>query len=217
MGRFFSSSIYDISHWAQGQKLLDYHLEQSKTRPSLIIDAGANIGASAVFFSQIYPNAFIFTIEPDVMNWHLLEMNTAGLNVFNFHGAIADVDGELVFQDPGRSDWGFMTKPLTNADQDSCARRVKSICPASILKHASTQNTNPLILKIDIEGGEGALFQGDTSWLQQFPLVIIELHDWMLPFAGSSRNFLKAIAQYDFDFVHKGENIFLFNRNILNS
>jgi hypothetical protein len=68
-----------------------------------------------------------------------------------------------------------------------------------------------------IEGGEDALFNGDTSWLGQFPLVIIELHDWMLPFSGSSRNFIKSIAQYDFDFVHKGENIFLFNRQLLNT
>lgn len=150
------------------------------------------------------------------MNQRLLEMNTRELNVFNFHGAIADVDGELIFQDPGRSDWGFMTKALTEADQGLDLKRVKSISPASILAHPSTQNTNPLILKIDIEGGEDALFQGDTGWLNQFPLVIIELHDWMLPFSGSSTNFIKAIAQYDFDFVQKGENIFLFNRRILN-
>jgi hypothetical protein len=37
----------------------------------------------------------------------------------------------------------------------------------------------------------------------------------MLPFAGSSRNFIKAVAKYEFDFIHKGENIFLFNRGIL--
>lgn len=39
----------------------------------------------------------------------------------------------------------------------------------------------------------------------------------MLPFSGSSQNFLKAIAQYDFDLVHRGENIFLFNRALLKS
>ena len=92
---------------------------------------------------------------------------------------------------------------------------MKSICPLSILAHTVNINTNPLILKIDIEGGEDVLFNGDTSWLSRFPLVIIELHDWMLPFAGSSKNFIKAIALLDFDFLYRGENIFLFNRNLL--
>ncbi|MBT8557471.1 FkbM family methyltransferase [Polynucleobacter paneuropaeus] len=215
--QIFQNQDYNIASWEQGKKLLQYHCEQSKIRPSLIIDAGANIGASTVYFSIIFPNSFIFSIEPDTENWQLLEMNTAGLDRFNFNGAIADIDGELIFEDPGRSDWGFMTKPVSASDTAKNIKKVKSISPASILAHSASQNTNPLIIKIDIEGGEEALFNGDTSWLSKFPLVIIELHDWMLPFSGSSRNFIKAIAQYDFDFMYRGENIFLFNRQILNA
>jgi FkbM family methyltransferase len=215
--QIFQNQDYSILHWQQGKKLLDYHNEQSKMRRSLIIDAGANIGASAVYFSNVYSNAVIFTIEPDVDNFHLLEVNTNGLNIFNFNGAIADIDGELLLEDPGRSDWGFMTKHLNESDKTSNFKKIKSISPASILSHSATLNTNPLILKIDIEGGEDALFKGDTDCLSKFPLIIIELHDWILPFSGSSRNFIKFIAQHDFDLVHRGENIFCFNRQILNS
>jgi FkbM family methyltransferase len=143
-------------------------------------------------------------------------MNTADLNGFNFNGAIADIDGELFFEDPGRSDWGFMTKRVGDSDNTKNIKKVKSISPLSILSHSVSQNKNPLLLKIDIECGEDALFNGDTSWLSKFPLVIIELHDWMLPFSGSSRNFIKSLAHHDFDFMHRGENIFLFNRKILN-
>ena len=214
--QIFQNQDYKISHWQQGKKLLEYHNEQSKILPSLIIDAGANIGASAVYFSKIYPNAIIFTIEPDISNWHLLEKNTNGLHVFNFNGAIADVDGELILEDPGRNGWGFMTKRISESDKTPSERKVKSISLLSILAHKACQNTNPLILKIDIEGGEDALFNEDTTWLSKFPLVIIELHDWMLPFSGSSRNFIKSLAQHDFDFLYRGENIFLFNRKILN-
>jgi FkbM family methyltransferase len=215
--QIFEKQDYNILHWQQGKKLIEYHVEQSKIRPSLIIDAGANIGASAVYFTNIFSNTVIFTVEPDIANWHLLEMNTKGLNVFNFNGAIADVDGELVLEDPGRSDWGFMTKTISESDKTLNIKKVKSISPSSILSHEASKNTNPLILKIDIEGGEEALFNGDTNWLRQFPLVIIELHDWMLPFSGSSRNFIRSLAQHDFDFVYRGENIFLFNRKILNA
>jgi hypothetical protein len=38
----------------------------------------------------------------------------------------------------------------------------------------------------------------------------------MLPFKGSSKNFLTAVARSDFDVIYHGENIFLFNANILN-
>ena len=214
--QIFQHQDYNILEWVQGRKLLDYHQQQSLKCPSLIVDAGANIGASAVYFSKMYANTMIFAIEPDLNNWTLLKMNTAGLNCFNFLGAIADEDGELALVDPGRSDWGFMTTSVGGSNNESHLKKVKSISPLSILAHDATQNTTPLILKIDIEGGEDALFQNNTDWLAKFPLVIIELHDWMLPFSGSSRNFIKAIAQHDFDFIHRGENIFLFNRNILN-
>jgi FkbM family methyltransferase len=216
IGQIFHNHDYNISGYQQGNRLIEYHNEQSKIRPSLIIDAGANIGASAVYFSINYPNSVVFSVEPDVTNCHLLEINTRGFNVFNFNGAIADVDGELVFEDPGRGDWGFMTKRISESNPTSNIKIVKSISPSSILAHSATQNTTPLILKIDIEGGEDNLFNGDTSWLSKFPLVIIELHDLMLPFSGSSRNFIKAVAQHDFDFLYRGENIFLYNREILN-
>lgn len=212
--QIFTNNDYSISHWEQGRKLIEYHNEQSKIQPSLIVDAGANIGASVVYFAKNYPNSMIFSVEPDKTNWHLLSINSSEFNCFNFNGAISDKDGELAFVDPGRSDWGFMTASLESEGIENITK-VKSICPESILNHSSTANTTPLIFKIDIEGGEDVLFRGDVSWLDKFPLVIIELHDWMLPFSGSAKNFIKAVAQYDFDIVYRDENMFLFNRNIL--
>lgn len=210
--QIFKNKDYDISQWVQGRKLIEYHRLNSNKGPSLIIDAGANIGASALYFSKQYINSHVFAIEPEKNNYQLLKKNTKGLKVFNFNGAIANRDGTLSLQNPGRSDWGFMTseKVLRNSI------RVKSISPSSILSHPFTQDTNPLIFKIDIEGGELSLFKNNLNWIDKFPLIIIELHDWMLPFAGTSKNFIKAIAKYDFDLIYSGENIFLFNRKILN-
>lgn len=213
--QIFVNQDYDITPWAQGKKLIEYHNEQSQLRPSLIVDAGANIGASVLYFLNSFQSSFVFSIEPEPMNWQLLEINTAGYpNNFNFHGAISNIDGEVFLQDPGLSDWGFRTSSTGDKD-DSNARIVKSISPVSILSSPLVSGMTPLILKVDIEGGESKLFEGDTSWLEKFPLVIIELHDWLLPFSGSSKNFLKAVSQHEFDFVYRGENVFLFNRNIL--
>lgn len=213
--QIFLNQDYDITPWAQGRRLIEYHNEQSRLRPSLIVDAGANIGASVLYFLNIFQNSFVFSIEPDPMNWKLLEINTAGYpNKFNFHGAISNIDGEVVLEDPGLSDWGFRVRAKKVNDVGS-EGIVKSISPDSILSNPMTAGTTPLIFKIDIEGGESSLFEGGAAWLEKFPLVIIELHDWMLPFSGSSKNFLKAVSQHEFDFLYSGENIFLFNRNIL--
>lgn len=215
--QIFTNSDYKLDHWHQGRALFNYYNQQSESHPCLIVDAGANIGASALYFLNTFKKSFLFTIEPEINNWHILEINTVDFdNKFNMHGAIAEQDGELTLVDPGLSDWGFR---VTNLNSKTVGARktktVKSISPVSVLNHPECQGTVPLLFKVDIEGAEELLFRGDTSWMNQFPCLIIELHDWMLPFSGSSRNFLSAVAKYDFDFIHRGENIFLFNRAIL--
>ena len=76
----------------------------------------------------------------------------------------------------------------------------------SILK--KYQQFVPFIIKIDIEGFESELFSKNTEWIDMFPLVIIELHDWMLPKTANSNNFLKEISKLDRDFLYFNENIF---------
>jgi len=66
----------------------------------------------------------------------------------------------------------------------------------------------PFIAKIDIEGAEEELFSADTGWVDEFPLLIIELHDGLIPTSASSRNFLRCMAERDRDFVYWGENVF---------
>jgi FkbM family methyltransferase len=214
VNQIFRHNDYNIGDWVQGRKLTEYYHEKSKAGPMLIIDAGANIGASTIYFLEMYKNSFVYAIEPAIKNWEILELNTANYpNKINFHGAIAETDGDLFLEDPGYSDWGFRTTAVVHEGYG--AVKIKSICPDTILASPSVRDLAPLILKIDIEGGEASLFSGDTSWMKRFPLIIIELHDWILPFSGSSRNFIKAVGAYDFDFVYRSENIFLFNREIL--
>ena len=77
-----------------------------------------------------------------------------------------------------------------------------------------SQDCSPFIVKIDIEGGESALFSTNTEWVATTPLIIIELHDWLLPGKAASRSFLQCIAGQDRDFVYIGENIFSIDNNL---
>ena len=211
--QIFSDLDYDIFQIPQGRRLLEYYKNLNGT--PLIIDAGANIGAATVYFHLTLPNCFCFSIEPNIKNFQLLEINTQSFkNQINFLGGLASVDGQLGLSDPGTGDMDFRTHtPKENQTIDL----VESICIPTILNHKEVQKKSPLILKIDIEGAEAELFSKDNEWVDEFPLIIIEPHDWMLPFTGSSMNFLKAISKFDFDIILKKENLFLFNNKILKS
>lgn len=212
--QIFKNEDYSVSHWKQGHALNRFFQNQKSSKRPLIIDAGANIGAASLYFHIKYRESFIYCIEPQEENIKLLQLNTSCIeNKYVFEGAIDSVDGETNLYDPGESDWGFRTANLIQ--NSSLGRKiVKCISPQSILSEFST-SFQPFIFKIDIEGAEAALFAGSSSWVECFPLIIIELHDWMLPFSGSSTNFLRAIAKYEFDILYRGENIFCFNRDLL--
>ena len=212
MRQIFERNDYGIHEWHQGRKFNEYFAQKTESQKGLIIDAGANIGASAVYFLETYANSFLYCIEPEQNNWNLLQKNTEKYAEKKlFHGGISNQDGMLYLEDPNRSTMGFVTHQENRPDQNLIA--VPAISPSTLLQEM--QALAPMIFKIDIEGAEQYLFSGATDWLASFPLVIIELHDWMLPFSGSAQSFLRAVADHDFDFIYKNENVFLFNRQIL--
>ena len=46
-------------------------------------------------------------------------------------------------------------------------------------------------------------------------MLIIELHDWLLPQKRTSAPFLSLVARMHLDFVVRGENVFVFNWTVL--
>ena len=53
----------------------EYHFEYAG-EPRTIVDAGANIGLTSVFFANRFPQARIFAIEPEAQNFEMLKKNT---------------------------------------------------------------------------------------------------------------------------------------------
>jgi hypothetical protein len=73
----------------------------------------------------------------------------------------------------------------------------------------------PAIVKIDIEGAEKDVFKGSFEWVRQTPVIIVELHDWLLPKQRTSSTFLEVIAGLDRDFITVGDNIFSIANDLL--
>jgi FkbM family methyltransferase len=207
--QIFREGDYQLSKFALGDSLLRlYRGAVTSGGTPLIVDAGANIGASVVYFAGNFPKSRIVAIEPERNNCEMLRTNCSGLNFELLEGGIGAVAGESFLNDPGRGDWSFRLDAHGEYP-------VPVFAAAAIVAAALARGDVPFIFKIDIEGGEADLFREDTAWVSAFPLLIIELHDWRFPGTANSRNFLRVIASFNFDVVLRGENVFCFNNDLL--
>jgi FkbM family methyltransferase len=203
---------YDLTRLARYAELIAFarRREASGLKP-LIVDAGANIGATSLYFCVQYPGAEVVAVEPDRENVDLLNRNVAGLNVEVIRGALSSRPGRARVVDVGRGHWAYRTESIGGAE----------LAPDTI-PHVTINDIYasraagffPFIAKIDIEGSERDLFSDNTEWVARTPLIIIELHDWMLPKAGTSAPFLRCISRLDRDFVSRGENVYSFANDL---
>lgn len=173
--------------------------------PTLIVDAGANIGMASLFFRERYPQARIVAVEPESSNFELLTYNCRGLRMLSaYQAAIWPEKCELKIRDSGAEKWAFsVTSTEGGAPAEAAVRAL------TIPDLMSTEGIDRIdLLKLDIETAEKELFSRNTdTWLPRVDLIIIELHDRMLP--GCAKKFYEAIRKYDYVQEVRGENIFI--------
>lgn len=203
--QIFGDHDYSVAHWRHGQLLAQIYdgIVRAGMRV-LVVDAGANIGASAAYFRAAYPESVVLAVEPAPDNLELLRMNCEDPHIRIFEGALSCEDGTQFLVDPGIGPFGYRVG-------ETGSTQVPVFSMQHLLGTVDRSKVFPFICKIDIEGGEAALFEKNTEWVDDFPLIVIELHDWLLPFHGTSRSFLKTLGAYDFELVYRNENLFCFN------
>ena len=197
---------YDLRRLARAGELLDHATRMRATgRKPLIVDAGANIGTASIYFHGNMPDAHIVAIEPARDNFELLSRNVDGLGVELLNGAVASSAGRARVVDPGRGEWAYRTVSI--AESENAPDSIPYVTINDIYR-AHAAPAFPFLVKVDIEGAEGDLFSGNTEWVARTPLVIVELHDWLLPKQRTSQPFLQCIAKLDRDFVYVGEDVY---------
>src|SRR5258708_1829889 len=108
--QIFQNQDYELGHFKLTERLMKLgETESRRGRELLIIDAGANIGAAALYFSFRFSGSRVIAIEPEKKNCELLRMNCAGLNIAVVEAALGCEAGKSFLRDPGLSDWGFRT------------------------------------------------------------------------------------------------------------
>lgn len=184
--------------------------EMRAGKQPLVVDAGANIGTSAIWFTYNVPACHVVSIEPSIDSFNLLAENVSGLSVTPRLGAVSAARGWARLIDPGIGFAALRTKLIEGNDDTG----VERITIADIYAGCS-ERCFPFIVKVDIEGSEGDLFSQNTGWIKSTPLIIIELHDWMLPGSANSRNFLRAMSEHDRDFIYIGEHIYSISNDLI--
>lgn len=208
-----------IDHWTISQVFIDqdYDLKNLKrfndlaaifnrrnrdNRKNLIVDAGANIGVSARYLATEWPDSDIWLIEPSLRNIEIANCNKrTGMRII--HAALGPNDGHCVITNSYDNPNAFRTAACSSQEPESCPM----LSMQSILKEAYKNKLHPWILKVDIEGAERDVFKGASAWLSHWPVLMIELHDWMLPCSAASAPVLEAIAATGRDTIFKGNTL----------
>ena len=194
----------DISVFNGIFRWLEYGWDLDR-KPQTIIDGGAYIGLSAIYFTMRYPGVRVIAVEASEQNFDLLVRNTSAFpNIQPVHAALWPQPGSLVLTDPGTGLWGLQVKEAVSPDgaAGELADSVRAITIGDIIREHGIDRID--LLKVDIEGAEKELFGEPGPWLDQVDAICIELHDWFK--VGCTRTFFTAVTDLGVE-AWRGENV----------
>lgn len=168
-------------------------------RKPIIVDAGANIGISTIWFARAFPQARVISIEPDPGNAELLRKNIAPYpNCVAEEAAIGSEPGFVQLSRPGSQlAWAVQT---TRSSEGVPVITVEDA-------FAKSGGDEPFIVKIDIEGFERDVFASHIEWLDRTYVVFVEPHDWMFPGQRVSAAMQRAMAERPFELLVNGDTL----------
>ncbi len=136
-----------------------------------LIDLGANIGLSAVYFAGALQVDQIIAVEPDPDNFRMLSENLRTTGLANRTTAICAFAGAeqgfAELRDSGNGAWGMRMGPVSKTGTP--------VLP--LAEFAGLSKTGaPRVLKCDIEGAERQLFLHIRDWEHLIHYIVLELH-----------------------------------------
>lgn len=146
----------------------DQRLKFTCDRPDpVVIDCGANVGVSVLYFKRLFPQAHITCFEPDVAVFACLEENlrTNGVNDVVCRKEVVWVDDQGVSFGSEGADGGSILRTGN-------AMRLPSVRLREVLgQHASVD-----LLKVDIEGAETRVLLDCGEALDRVRNLFVEYH-----------------------------------------
>lgn len=179
-------------------------LKQNNLSGNKIIDAGANIGLTSLYFKSVFPESEIYAIEPNKDNFKILAKNIKDNHLKKIRltdKAIWDKETKLIpvtFRDG--LDWSFSLEEYEKGHEKETCFETTTI--PKILQETGWQTID--LLKIDIEGGEAKLFENPEMvkpWLSKVNAIVIEIHDEL----GVRPRIMTLLKESGFSLIDHGE------------
>ncbi len=150
---FFCHSKADIAVLREVFLLEEYVWPQIEN-PKIIIDLGAHVGDTALFYHASYPNARIYAVEPDPESFRLLQINTKDFEkITPIHAAITKETGVLTLYVSAQSSLRGSTIKREKTTKEIT---VPALCLSDLYAQYSISKAD--LIKFDIEGGEQDMF-----------------------------------------------------------
>lgn len=164
-----AASLLFLNHELFGLEI--YKFKNEKEAP-IVIDCGANIGLSVIYFKRLFPKAKVIAFEPDKKIFDYLKFN---INSFGFkdvelvNKGLWKEETTLKFFSEG-ADGGRIADESTN----------KNIIEIETVKlsHYLNNETQIDFLKLDIEGAETEVLLECEAYLSKVKNIFIEYHSF---------------------------------------
>lgn len=172
--RTCSSDVY-VAHQAFGSE--EHRCVGSLQDVRFIVDCGANVGYTAAYLLNAYPDAKLLAIEPDAANFAMLQRNLEpyGARAVPVHGAVWAKGCRRVKVDRGQQgdglDWSVTVAPT--ADPTG----VPAFDLDTLVADYAPAGRGIDLLKVDIEGAEKPLFEDpEAQWPERTHNLCVEPH-----------------------------------------
>ena len=141
--------------------------------PRIILDIGANIGATSIFFSMNYPAAKIFSFEPSKSNFNILKKNLKDFpNITALNkGAFNRNVEKKIFIDNGGGGKNSIHEAWTKS------KNFEVVTFIDIRKFIIKEKLYKIdILKIDTEGCEVKILKAILKYIPNIEVIYLEYH-----------------------------------------
>ena len=147
-----------------------YQTNFGEVQAPYIIDCGANIGLSVIYFKTTYPKAQILAFEPDAFNFELLSKNVASMKLT---GVTLKDQAVWIKADTLQ----FVSEGSVSSQLQSLNNSVSTnttMVTAVRLKELLTEKVH--LLKLDIEGAEYEVMKDIEDKLYLIDNIFLEYH-----------------------------------------
>ena len=175
-----------------------YYFRSARQDP-LILDVGSNLGLSIIYFKFIYPQCQIKSFEANPETYKFLQKNIAANNlqkITTTNVAVAASEGVVelyVNSQDARFDDRASILPNAGLRQDLLVK--KSVNSVKLSDYLAEKVD---LIKIDVEGAEGVIFQEIQNNLEKVKNIVFEFHQRAYSEQNRISDILKVLEDNNF-------------------